>query len=84
MAKKIHYTKEMKECPYCGNDEFYIKQAYSGTCNYYMRFDMKNEKAENGEMYQSATHKDLTKYAYCSDCNKRLFLIDEYYNALFD
>ena len=32
MAQKIHYTKEMKECPYCGNDEFYIRQSYSGTC----------------------------------------------------
>lgn len=84
MAKKIHYTKEMKECPYCGNDEFYIRQSYSGTCNYYMRFDMRNEKTENGEIYQGASHKDLTKYAYCSDCDKRLFLIDEYYDALWD
>lgn len=82
IAKKIHYTKEMKECPYCGDDEFYIRQSFSGTCNYYMRFDMNNTDVENSEMHQNATYKDLTKYAYCSNCDKRLFLIEEYYDAL--
>ena len=82
-AKKIHYTKDMKECPYCGNEEFYIRQSYSGTCEYNMRFDGGTD-VENGSMWDGATMKDLTKYAYCNNCNKRLFLIDEYYKALWD
>lgn len=81
MAKKIHYTKEMKECPYCGHDEFYIKQSYSGVCNYYYRYD--GEAAYNAEMYDGSTFIDLRKYAYCGDCNKRLFPIEEYYKSLY-
>lgn len=81
MAKKIHYSKEMRECPYCGSEEFYVKQSFTGTCRYNIRFD--GEITENGEMYQYATHTDITKYAYCSDCEKRLFPMEEYYKSLF-
>lgn len=27
--------------------------------------------------------KDLTKYAYCNNCDKRLFPIKEYYKAMY-
>ena len=81
MAKKIHYTKEMKKCPYCGHDEFYIRQSYSGVCDYHYRYDGKI--AYNAEMYDGSIFNDIRKYAYCSDCNKRLFLISEYYESLF-
>lgn len=82
MSKAIHYTEDLKECPYCGGEEFYILQSYSGTCYYRVRFD--GEEADNGDMYDSATHNSLRKYAYCCDCDKRLFPIEEYYTSLFD
>ena len=77
---KIHYSEDMEKCLYCGNDEFYIRQSYYGTCEYNYRFDGKD--AENGEMWQNATMKDLTKYAYCNNCHKRLFPTKEYYDKL--
>ena len=81
MNKEIHYTKDMKRCPYCGNDEFYIKQSYKGICDYNMRFDKDSkDDAENGSMWDMAQMTDMWKYVRCNNCNKKLFLIDEYYN----
>ena len=81
MAEKLHYSKDIKECPHCGSEEFYVKQSYSGVCNFYMRID--GGQAQNPEMYDYAIHKNLTKYAYCKECEKRLFPMDEFYKAMF-
>ncbi len=71
----IHYSPDMT-CPYCGNDEFFIKQSYKGTCEYNMRFDL-DYNVENGEMYENASFKTTSKYAYCNNCRKRLFNVSE-------
>ena len=77
MAKReIHYKPDMV-CPYCGNEEFFIKQSYKGTSEYNMRFDMDNRDVENGEMHGSASYKTIGKYAYCNNCRERLFPISE-------
>ena len=82
MAKKLHYSKDMMECPYCGSDEFYVKQSYSGVCRFRMKIDG-GQSNNNGEMYDYAIHNDLTKYAYCNQCEKRLFPMDEFYKLWF-
>lgn len=82
MNKEIHYKEGMDCCPYCGHNEFYIKQYFSGTCDYNMRFD-RGVDVENGSMWDGATMKDMRKYVKCSNCNKKLFPIDEYYKALY-
>ena len=82
MTKEIHYTKDMTCCPYCGCEEFYIKQSYSGSCEYNMRFDG-DEDVENGSMYDGATMKDMWKYVKCRNCEKKLFLMDEYYEESY-
>lgn len=76
---KIKYEPNMV-CPYCGNEEFYVKQSFKGTCDYNMRFDRNNGNVENGDMWQNAEMKDTSKYAYCNDCNKRLFNMEYYYS----
>ena len=76
MAKEIHYSPDMV-CPYCGNEEFFIKQSFKGTCNFNMRFDMDNENVENGDMYDNVSFETIGKYAYCNNCFKRLFKIGE-------
>lgn len=76
MAKAIHYNPDMV-CPYCGNDDFYIKQSYKGTYEYRMRFDMDNADMENGDMFDTASFKTVSKYAYCNNCRKKLFPICE-------
>ena len=68
-------SKHIKCCPYCCSEEYYIKQSFKGTCDYHMRFD--GEETENGEMHANATYKNISKYAWCSECNKRLFKIEE-------
>lgn len=65
----------LTECPYCGNDEYFIKQRYRGTCEYNMRFDGK--PAENGQMWDNAEFANTSKHAYCNNCYKRLFKLEE-------
>lgn len=65
----------MNCCPQCGSEEYYIKQSYKGTCNYYMRFDGK--EADNGDMHEGADYKNTSKYAWCANCYKNLFKLDE-------
>jgi uncharacterized protein with PIN domain len=65
----------MKACPKCGNDEsYYVEQRVTGKINFYINYD--GTEAENSEMYEHLKHKTL-KYGYCSNCNKRLFKVDE-------
>lgn len=71
---KIQYKPDMV-CPYCGNDEFFVRQSFTGTCGYNMKFNLK--AADNSEMYDNVTFKTIGKYAYCNNCFKRLFSVDE-------
>lgn len=66
----------LKKCPHCGNDEFYIKQKVSGVILYNYKLDGSNT-AYNGEMYESSDlrYQTISKYAYCNNCDKRLFKI---------
>ena len=41
-----------------------------------MRFDM-DDDVENGDMYDNAQSKIIGKYAYCNNCFKRLFKVEE-------
>lgn len=70
----LYIDKNIKACPYCGSQEYYIKQRFSGVCNYYMRFDGK--ETENGGLHSNADYKCTSKYAWCRECNKRLFKLD--------
>jgi len=63
--------KILTKCPYCGSEEYYIKQSFKGTCNYVFRFD--GDEADNGHIHENAQYKDTSKYAYCVGCNKKLF-----------
>lgn len=63
----------IKECPHCGsNDEFYIKVYVTGSTNYNIKFD--GSEADNSEHYDHLQHKE-SKFAYCKECDKRLFRI---------
>lgn len=68
-------AKNIKVCPYCGSEEYYIKQSFKGTCNYKIRFD--GEETENGSMHGNADYKNLSKYAWCNNCHKKLFMVNE-------
>lgn len=67
-------AKNIKSCPYCGSEEYYIKQSYTGYCEYHMKFDGK--EAENGEMWEGSRFKNTSKYAWCSECHKQLFELE--------
>jgi RNase P subunit RPR2 len=59
------------QCPHCGSEEgYYTKTQVSGTARYYCHYD--GSEAHNEEMYDSLVYKE-SKYAYCSECHKRLF-----------
>lgn len=60
---------DLKECPFCGYDEYYHKNYLFGTSWYGMRFDGK--EADNTEMYDGLSAK-YGKKAYCRNCNRLL------------
>lgn len=66
----------IKECPHCGNDEFYVKQRVSGLIDYNYRLDG-SLGAYNGEFLDNLNYKTISKYAYCNNCDKRLFKLTE-------
>ena len=68
-------SKHIKECPFCGHDTYFIKQRYSGYCEYQIRYD--DKETFNGEMFDEAEFKEVSKYAWCSNCRKRLFKIED-------
>lgn len=57
----MNIDKNIKCCPYCGSEEYYIKQSYHGRCNYYLRFDGK--ETDNGEMWEDTLFRNTSKYA---------------------
>ena len=68
-------VSELTKCPYCGCEEYYIKQSISGTIEFRCRYDGK--EADNREMYDHIYHKLKSKFAYCSSCDKRVALLEE-------
>ncbi len=68
----------MNKCPKCGSEVYYIKQRYYGRCCYYIRFDGNLDSGGiNGDMHDGASYSNTSKYAWCAECGKRLFKIDD-------
>lgn len=72
----LHKLKApIDKCPYCGCDSgFYTKDYAYGVTRCYRRFS--GEEANNSELIPALIYRP-GKYAYCIDCNKRLFKTSE-------
>jgi hypothetical protein len=66
--------KEMKECPDCGYDEYYVICRMSGIGECHSRFD--GGEADNTHLHDPLTYTE-NKTAYCGDCRKRLGIIED-------
>jgi len=65
------------ECPYCGHKySFYTKESYHGTTKYEYAFDGNESKVDNSDQYNKLKC-TVSKYVYCSKCNKRIFKTSE-------
>lgn len=67
--------RNIKECPYCGSEEYYQKESYKGFREFRMRFD--GEEADNSDMWDGAVEKLISKYAWCCECHRRLFKLED-------
>lgn len=64
----------ISECPHCGDSEGYFVKVYlSGRSH--TRYTWDGEYGDNEDMYDSLNAK-VGKYAYCTDCEKRLFRME--------
>jgi hypothetical protein len=64
----------MIECPYCNSTYgYYLKLRVSGTSEYNYNFDGTVHE-ENSQMHDSLNYVS-SKYAYCMNCDKRLFKV---------
>lgn len=61
---------ELKECPFCGCDEFYTTEYVYGTLRYRERFD--GTEAHNEQLYDGLNTKKYSGRAYCENCGKYL------------
>ena len=61
---------DLKECPFCGHDEFFTTQYVYGTIRCGERFD--GEEAHNEELYDYLNCRNYTGRAYCRKCGKYL------------
>lgn len=60
------------KCPRCGCGTAYVKQKASGVLCF--RFPLNDDtEDDNSELHENLSYKTITKYAYCLQCNKRLF-----------
>ncbi|AQW27845.1 TPA: hypothetical protein I9092_000757 [Clostridium perfringens] len=74
----------INECPYCKSDEgYFFRSSYRGT--YHERYNFNGEMAEeSGDIHDYATYKQ-GKIAYCRNCGKKLFKVNnssEFYNDI--
>ena len=60
-----------QKCPYCGCEEFYVNVRISGFSRFNFCFD--GSDTYNGELFDSVDVRKNGVYAYCKDCEKRLF-----------
>ena len=64
------------KCEHCGNDEeFFIKERYSGTCKEYIRTD--GREPDNSEFYDNARHTITSKFVFCAKCGRRVAKIED-------
>ena len=72
---KIDSKAPIDRCPYCGSDaEYYTKDYVCGSTRCYQRFD--GGEADNTGLYDLLRNRQ-GKYAYCANCDSRLFRINE-------
>ena len=61
---------ELRECPFCGYEEFYTTQYVYGSISFRERFDGK--EAHNEELYDYLNCRNYSGRAYCRSCNRYL------------
>lgn len=70
----------IKKCPNCGDSEIKIKQYIHGYGEYYVNLETGEIKAS--ELHSNLTYRNVTKYALCATCGKKLFKVDDKLNVI--
>lgn len=76
----MNYSFPIKKCPKCEGRTIMIRQYISGYGRYYV--DLETGKIESTELHDYLNYKNVSKYAVCADCGKKLFKIDDYLNVI--
>jgi hypothetical protein len=63
------------KCPHCGGTSYYVKQYIRGYGHFYN--DTTGEEMDNSSLHDWLTYKNVGKYAYCADCDKRFAKIED-------
>lgn len=65
------------KCKKCGNEDlFYVKEKYSGTCNYVVN-NLGEGTDYNSGIYDNATSKLRSVYYYCCECGNKVSKIPQ-------
>ena len=60
---------EIKECPFCGSDKYYVSEYYYGKFEFTQSF--REEECDNSGMYDGLQVR-TNKRAYCKECENYL------------
>lgn len=71
----------ISECPHCGNSEGYFIKVYL-TGRSQTRYTWNGEYDDNSDMYDSLQDR-ASKYAYCTNCEKRLFKMEVSHSTFY-
>ena len=63
------------KCPHCGGTSYYVKQYIRGYGYFYN--DTTGEAMDNSSLHDGLTYRNVGKYAYCADCDKRFAKIED-------
>ena len=77
---KNSYRFPISECPYCGGKMITIKQYMHGYGEYYV--DLETGDIDATELHSGLRYRNTGKYAICTDCDKRLFKVDNKLNVI--
>jgi len=66
---KFPNVEDLKECPICGGDEYYVLSKPIG--KFITRYNFDGSDADNTEMLSSLSD-EPQKFVYCSDCEVKI------------
>jgi len=70
-TKQLLFKPTIKECPHCGCEEYYYKQHVVANVIHFRRFD--GAEIDNGDIRENLIYKPQGKFAYCCNCDKKVF-----------
>lgn len=69
-------NKNITNCPYCGNDEYYVYFTVSGKSSYNYKLGTNEPGYSNSDIWDGIYMKEQ-RTMYCNECHKKIGIKDK-------